>query len=138
MSLIDVNPVQKISKGSGGLFGALGKIGGTLVGGVAGGLLAGPGGAVQGAITGAGIGGGLGSLAGVADTPGSVSQSSPVPHLNIMQNMPEVQMASLVDGKKALYDSPTLSVPHKYQLASIYDSANEALRKSLQQGGVIG
>jgi hypothetical protein len=129
MPLMEVNPVEKIKKGSGGLGGLLGKVGGAIAGGVGGALIGGP----AGILPGIGVGSTVGNIGGsMADKPDSISASRPVAQIHAAAALPEVQFATLNDAKKSVYELPDLSSPQKDQLASIYSSAQEALQKSLQ------
>lgn len=119
MALKPINQVQAVDEGSGGIGGLAGQIAGGVIGAVGGSFT--PAGPIGGFAAGSTLGGMAGSA---ADQPATVSGGGTQPQLmSAASQFPEVQMATLVDGKKALMGSTEFSQPQKQLLSSYYDNA---------------
>jgi outer membrane lipoprotein SlyB len=134
MNTVNVKPTMK--KGSGGLFGSIGKIAGAALGGAAGFIGSGfnPGGAVAGAGLGSNLGGTAGAVIGEKVDPSKVKNTKTVAPLQSMKTgSPEVQIAVLQQAKSQLPEMKDLS---KDQFDSIYshlDNAQSALASRLKR-----
>jgi hypothetical protein len=135
-----VNPPDPGKRGGGGLWGKIGSVAGTALGGTAGFLVAGPAGAMAGAGLGGTVGGVVGGYAGEAADPsragGERPSTDPVStrRLNIAMQMPEVKMAQMQRSKELLASS---NVPKAVDYMTMIDQAQTKLKDQLGGGGSL-
>lgn len=138
MALQDIQPViTPPKKGGGGLGGALGTIGGAVVGGALGSLTANPGGIMAGASLGAGLGSQAGAMAGEAIDPsqgGSASggvpqiQNRSEPLKTVAANNPEIGLAQMQASKSLLKQS---NLPDAEKYMAMIDEASNKMKSRL-------